>query len=347
MLSDIGFPPHLVGLLVGLYDNQTAVVRWTEGLSQPISIERGVRQGCTISPALFGLYTEQIMRESNISERGISIGGRKISNLRYADDTALLNVPSHGKSAVAETQELLRDLNTAGKRKGLTINAKKTKSMLLNDTTGTIDLEGDTIEEVEDFKYLGSIKSRNGDCEKDIRARIAMTKQKTSQLMNIWRDRGIRKEVKLKLMKALLWTVVSYGCEGWTMKKVDEFRIEALEMWIYRRMLRISWRDKRTNASILQELGVERQLLGLIKRRKLSYFGHLVREGGCRLVQDAVLGWFPHPRRRGRPRMRWLDNVRTWLGHDRGGRLDLEECLRLARDRRRWRAVVWRASQTS
>ena len=68
------------------------------------------------------------------------------------------------------------------------------------------------------------------------------------------------------------------------MKKADELRIEALEMWTYRRMLRISWKDKRTNASILQELGVERQLLGLIKHRKLSYFGHLVREGGCRLV---------------------------------------------------------------
>ena len=97
-------------------------------------------------------------------------------------------------------------------------------------------------------------------CSEDVKARIARAKKATMELDTIWKDRGIRKELKMKLVKALIWPVITYGAEGWTLKKEDERRLEAAEMWGYRRMLRISWTEKRTNKSILNELQTRREL---------------------------------------------------------------------------------------
>ena len=116
------------------------------------------------------------------------------------------------------------------------------------------------------------------------------------ELDTSWKDRGIRKELKMKLVKALIWPVITYGAEGWTLKKDDERRLEAAEMWCYRRLLRISWTEKRTNKSILDEFQT-----------------------------------MPWKRRRGRPRMQYIDNIKKWT------RASLEENVRLTEDRTAWR----------
>ena len=115
----------------------------------------------------------------------------------------------------------------------------------------SIDVDGDTIEKMNSFKYLGAIKTSTGSCSEDVKARIGRAKKATMELDTIWKDKGIRKELKMKLVKALILPVIIYGAEGWTLKKDDERRLEAAEMWCYRRMLRISWTEKRTNKSIL------------------------------------------------------------------------------------------------
>ena len=99
------------------------------------------------------------------------------------------------------------------------------------------------------------------------------------ELASLSKDRGLRQEVKVKLVKTLVKPVVTYGAEAWTIKKADENRIEAMEMWRYLRMLRIRWTDKRTNISILEQLNVKRELLRSIKRRKLRFYGHAYRSG--------------------------------------------------------------------
>ena len=107
------------------------------------------------------------------------------------------------------------------------------------------------LENVKECKYLGSVKTLDGTCSKDITMRFGMAKNSLDQLNNIWKDPSITADLKIKLLKCLVWPVMLYGCEAWTMKKEDERRMKAAELWFYRRMLRAKWTDKRSNESIL------------------------------------------------------------------------------------------------
>ena len=116
-----------------------------------------------------------------------------------------------------------------------------------------IEMNSTRLENVTDFKYLGSVKTADANCNKDINTRIAMAKQRMVHLNNIWKDRGIAKGLKITILKALIWPVMMYGSKAWTLRKNDENRINAAEMWFYRRLLRVSYTEKRTNESIMTE----------------------------------------------------------------------------------------------
>ena len=135
----------------------------------------------------------------------------------------------------------------------------------------------------------------------------------------------------MKLVKALIWPVITYGAEGWTLKKDYERRLEAAEMWCYRRLLRISWTEKRANKSILDEPQTSRELLAQIIKRKLAFFGPSCRNNKCNLVKTCILGMMPGKGKRGRPRMLYIDNTKKWT------RASLEENVRLTEDRTAWR----------
>ena len=203
-------------------------------------------------------------------------------------------------------------------------------------TPNPIDIDGETIECVDHFKYLGSIKTDSADCSKDVNARIGMAKKRVLELNNIWKDTNIRKELKIKLMKCLVWTVMTYGAEGWTLRKRDEKKINSAEMWFHRRLLRVSWKQKRTDENILTELGVKRQLLDTIKKRKLSFFGHICRNK-CTLMKDIIQGKMEGRRGRGRPKTAYMDNIREWTGRNN------REIYAMTEDREEWRAAVQRA----
>ena len=138
-------------------------------------------------------------------------------------------------------------------------------------------------------------------CSEDIKARIGRAKKATMELYTIRKDRGIRKALKMKLVKALIWPVTTYGAEIWTLKKDDERRLEAAEMWCYRILLRISWTEKRTNKSILDELQTRRELLAQIIKGKIAFFGHSCRNNKCNLVKTCILGMMPGKEEGGAP----------------------------------------------
>ena len=143
-----------------------------------------------------------------------------------------------------------------------------------------IMIDGERVEHVNHFKYLGSTKKANANCSNDIKSRIAIAKKRMIDLQLIWNDKNLSNQLKMKLAKTLVWSALVYGAESWTLCKADENRILAAEMWIWRRMLNINWKQKRTNVSILQELETERQLLGKVVSLKLGYFGHTLRGSG-------------------------------------------------------------------
>ena len=187
---------------------------------------------------------------------------------------------------------------------------QKTKVMHIGgETEPNIQINNTILENVEDFKYLGSIKTVDASCTKDIRTRIAMAKKRMIQLNNMWKERGIPKVLKVKILKALIWPVVLYGSEAWTLRKTDENHINAAEMWFYRRLLRVSYTEKRTNESILKELNTEPQLLHTITKRKMRYLGHTVRNKRCDLMKTVLQGKMEGKRKRGRPSTSYMDNM--------------------------------------
>ena len=244
-------------------------------------------KGASCPPHLFSLYTESVMREAKIQDLGYNIGRRNISNARYADDTALI------AQSPMEMQHLLDNVNAAGAQRLLKLNVKKTKLMTIGYVPDyiTIRVNNDPVQKVKQFKYLGSLKSTDGECSKDVNARIAMANRRMCELTTLWKDRSIPVALKRKLVKTLVWTVLSYGTEAWTLKVRDERKITSMEMWLWRRMLRISWMEKRTDNSILQELEIKRELLGHVRKRKLTYYGHLCRDYGCQITKTVVEGY--------------------------------------------------------
>ena len=328
----MGFPGHLVSLVASLYTDQQATIRWNGQNCDFFNIKKGVRQGCILSPHLFNTYTEHVMRKADTDDMGIKIGGRNLTNLRYADDTALL------ADNITSMRRILYRVDAAGKEDGLKLNAKKTKVLHVNakETTNKEEILVDKtpLENVKDFKYLGSIKTEDGHCTKDIKVRIGMAKQRMVQLNNIWKDHGIRRDLKIKLLKCLVWPVMLYGCEAWTHRKADDKRIEAAEMWFYRRLLRVTWIDKRTNESVLEELGTTRNLLKIINQRKLRYVGHALRNKKTDLMTTVLQGKLNAKRNSGRPPTSLMNNIKSISG------LKIQQVTHRCQDREGWRRTV-------
>lgn len=326
----MGVPEHLIALIAALYENGKSMVRVNDVLSAPFKPQKGVRQGCIISPLLFNIYGEYIMRTALEEwDGGISVGGNKISNLRYADDTTLL------ASSEQEMAELLRRVERASEMVGLSVNKMKTKVMVV-DRAGTFVRTGELteLEFVNEFVYLGTLISNQGGCDKEIRRRTQMAKAAMSKLTRIWQNRKVSNTTKTRLVRALVFSIFLYGSESWSIRAADRKKIEAFEMWCYRRMLRIPWTAKRTNKSILDQLKITTRLSTICYRRVLSYFGHIARRQPDNLDKLVIVGKVEGKRLRGRSPTRWSDQIQNITG------LSIPTALRQAEDRVVWRRLV-------
>jgi hypothetical protein len=271
---EMGIPKHLVALIQSLYDNQRAAARWNGQLTGWFDVKIGTRQGCNISSTEYNLYGEDIMRRAlEHSKCGVVSGGRKVNNLRYADDTILVTTQEDSM------KNIFQEVVAASDVSNMEIHTTKTKGMVVSGRGKQLDIthNGQRLKQVEQFKYLGSIKTATGDCTPEIKARIGMSKAKAVELDNIWKDQHINIVLKMRLMRAMVWSVFLYGAESWTIKVADRNRISSFEMWCWRRMLSVSWKQHRTDESILTQLSVNRELMGRVAKLKLGYFGHVVR----------------------------------------------------------------------
>ena len=249
ILKDMGIPDHLTCLLRNLYAVQEATVRIGHGTIDWFQIRKGVHQGCILSPCLFNLYAEYIMRNAGLDEAqvGIKIAGRNANHLRYADDTTLM------AEIKEELKSLLMKVKEESGKVGLKLNIQKTKIMASGPITSW-QIVGETVETVSDFILGGSKITANGDCSHEIKRSLLLGRKVMTNLDSILQSRDITLPTKVRLVKAMVFSVVMYGCESWTVKKPEHPRIDAFELWCWIRLLRVPWTAKRSNQSILKEI---------------------------------------------------------------------------------------------
>ena len=190
---------------------------------------------------------------------------------------------------------------------GLKLNIQKTK-ITASGPISSWEIGGETVETVSDFIFGGSKITANGDCSHEIKRCLLLGRKVMTNLDSILKSRDIILPTKVPLVKAMVFPVVTYGCETWTVRKTEHRRIDAFELWCWRRLLRVPWTARRSNQSILKEISPGCSLEGLMLKLKLQYFGHLMQRVNS-LEKTLMLGGIGGRRRRGQQRMRWLDGI--------------------------------------
>ena len=190
----------------------------------------------------------------------IKIAGRNINNLRYADDTTFMT------KSEEELKSLLMKVKEESEKVGLKLNIQKTKIMASCPITSW-QIDGETVETVADFIFLGSKITADGDCSHEIKRCILLGRKVMTNLDSILKSRDITLPTKVHLVKAMVFPVIMYGCESWTIKKAEQ-RIDAFELWCWRRLLRVLWTARRSNQSILKEISPGCSLEGLMLKLK-------------------------------------------------------------------------------
>ena len=169
----------------------------------------------------------------------------------------------------------------------LKLNIQKTKIMASGPITSW-QIDGETVETVTDFTFLGSKIIEDGECSHEIKRRLLLGRKVMTNLDSILKSRDITLPIKVRLVKAMVFPVIMYGCESWTIKKAECWRIDAFELWCWRRLLRVPWTAGRSNQSILKEISPGFSLEGLMLKLKLQYFGHLMQ--GADSFEDSDAG---------------------------------------------------------
>jgi len=286
-----------ISLLQNLYWSQSACVRVNGECSEYTKIERGVRQGCVMSPDLFNYYSELILRELD-KENGFQIGGHNITNIRYADDTVLL------AESVEELQRLLDVVVEESEKKGLAINCKKTECLVATKRKQIprclLKVKNQNIKQVSSFNYLGSTISEDARCVNEIKRRIILAKSAFSKLDKILRNVSLSMKTRLRVLDCYIHPVLSYGSEAWAITSEMRKRLESCEVWFLRRMMRISWKDKVSNEEVFRRAGTCRKLINDLRMRQMSFLGHVMRKG--ELENLAITGKVEGKRSRGRRR---------------------------------------------
>ena len=237
-----------------------------------------------------------------------------------------------------ELKSLLMKVKEESEKVGLKLNIQKTKIMESAPITSW-EIDGETLETVSDFILGGSKITADGDCSHEIKRHLLLGRKLMTNLDSILKSRDITLPTKVRLVKDMVFPVVMYGCENWTVKKAECRRTDAFELECWRRLLRVPWTARKSNQSILKEISPGISLEGMMLKLKLQYFGHLMQRVDS-LEKTLMLGGIGGRRRRGRPRMRWLDGITDSMDVNLSELREMVTDREVVMDREAWCAMT-------
>ena len=328
LLRHYGLPDKIVTIIRVLYEGFSAQVVHNGQKTQPLDMRTGVRQGCLLSPLLFLVTLDWVMRTTFDRKRGIQwTFTTSLEDLDFADDLALL---SH---RIQDMRDKTRALEVQSAKVGLKINATKTKLMRIGTKRGDgVSVAGERVE----FTYLGSIVSKKGGTDEDIQARIGKARQVFAMLRPIWRSTALTTKTKLRVFGSNVKAVLLYGSETWRLTKGLEQKLQVFINKSLRNILRIWWPRKISNKDLWSQTG-QRPIEEEIRQRAWGWIGHTLRKPDGHVVKRA-LEWNPQgKRKRGRPQHSWR---RTRMAELAAKHVTWNEAKGTAQNRVRWRALV-------
>ena len=342
VLSEYRVQGQLLRAIKSMYRESRAAIRIDSRISSWFDVGNGVRQGCNLSPLLFIIYMDKIIKEADF-QGGVHIGGSAVNSLAYADDLVIL------AESAEELQNNISALNRQSFSYGMKINVRKTQVMHIGrrrkDFQCTIGTE--VLEQVKEFVYLGCIFSEDGSLTREFEERKRKGNIVCAQLRSaIFRKKEVSRQTKLSIYKAVYRPTILFGSESWVDSGSLVHNLEVADMRVVRMISGTSrwdqWQNGISNEEIREELGIH-SVDEAGRRARLRWWGHLNRMSESREPKKILEADIAGRRSRGRPRRRWRDSVRSDL-EIRG--LELEEARILTGTRREWRKVVLGADPT-
>ena len=333
ILRHYGFPEKLVNVIKALYVDFECKVIHDNHLTESFNVNTGVKQGCILSPLLFSLAIDWIMRATTAdTRRGIQWTLTTVlEDLDYADDLGLLS------NKHKDAQEKVTLLAESASKIGLKVNEKKTQVMRMNARTHeAIRINEKPLEDVEEFVYLGSKITTDGDCIHEVRSRISKANYAFASLRSIWTTTNLSNHTKIRIFKSNVLSVLLYGSECWKVTVQIEKILDVFQTKCLRRILKIHWPNTISNKDLYERTKTS-PLSTEVHRRRWKWLGHIYRMKPDTTTRTA-LRWTPQGKRdRGRPKETWRRTIEKDL---KARRLTLQTAPQVAADRQRWRSLA-------
>ncbi|KAL1448183.1 hypothetical protein WDU94_005664 [Cyamophila willieti] len=358
ILEHINCPTNLLIILKLLHQDTTSTVLVEGETSEPFDNRTGVKQGCVLAPVLFLLYIQAIMNKTKtesqsgidlvfrsdtnmLNKRGLKSASKvkstKLSELMFADDAALV------AKTPDELQNLVNAFNQAAKTFGLNVNVQKTEVMFVNCQSTPIQLNGNTLKEVDSFKYLGSKLTKNGDISCEIKNRVNAANQAFARLYNrVWKPHNLSLKTKIQIYNTIVLSTLLYSSECWTLKAKHIQELNSFHLRCLRTIAHINWKDMIPNEVVLQKTNMLK-LDELIRIRRLRWAGHLSRMSEDRIPHQIAFSELSEGKRaQQKPKKRWTDMMRNDL---KLLKINEKDWRSTASDRNLWRSKIHESIQ--
>ena len=326
-----GVPKKFIDLIKCMYDDQKVRVLFKGKLSTEFLVKTGVRQGCLLSPFLFLLAIDYILKNCTPGNGLTWTEEEELDDLDFANDLAELS------DSLDQIQNKTNEINQISSSIGLYINVNKTKIIRINaDSNEQVKIGDEPLEEVDSFTYLGSIVNKQAGSEEDIVNRLKKARQSFGMLSKIWKSNKLSRMTKLKIFNSNVKSVLLYGSESWSLTQKLENKVQVFVNNSLRRILRIRWPQVISNQELWRQTD-QRPIVSQIKKRKFKWIGHTLRRP-TNEIQRQALTWNPQgSRRAGRPNLTWRRQVNNEIRDKEKSWRDIEN---LAQDRIEWRKLV-------